>query len=229
MTGSAARRPAALSALVLTLLLTGTTWGCAGRGLPETVDPDVAVAAVERTAPDRPLQVVFDWTVMEGGARFSGSGAARIEPPYRARLDLFGPRGEGYLSAALVGSELRLPPGTGAVTLPPPAMMWAALGAILPPDDARLVGTRAAEDRTELYYDVDGSRLRYTLVDGRLRSAALEGGGRRMAVELSGVVEPRLPRDAFYRDATARTELILRLERANEVESFPAEIWVPYE
>jgi YD repeat-containing protein len=108
-------------------------------------------------------------------------------------------------------------------------MMWAVLGAVVPPDDARLVGTRSAADRTELYYDADGSRLRYVLVDGRLRSASWDGAGRRMAVELSGVVEPGLPRSAFYRDASGQTELKLELKRVNEVESYPPDIWVPDE
>jgi YD repeat-containing protein len=184
---------------------------------------------VARTAPDRPLQVVFDWTALDGSARFSGSGAARIEPPYHARLDLFGPRGEGYLSAALVSNDIRLPSGTSAVALPPAAMMWAVLGAVMPPDDARLVGTRSDAHRTELYYDAEGSRLRYTLVDGRLSTATWEGAGRRMAVALTGLVEPGLPRDAFYRDASSHTELKLTLNRVSEVESYPPDIWVPDE
>lgn len=201
--------------------------GCAARGVPETVDPGAAAAAIERTAPDRPLRVVFDWVILEGEARFSGSGAARIEPPYRARLDLFGPRGEGYLSAALVGMELRLPPGTPAARLPPPAMAWAALGVVSPPREAVLVGTRVTPERTELYYDVGESRLRYTLVDGRLGNARWDGGGRRMAVDLSGVVEPGLPRQAFFRDASAGTELMLNLEEVDEVEPYPPDIWTP--
>lgn len=219
----------ARTASALVLLLTGAVAACAGRGVPETLEPEIAATAIGRSAPDRPLQVVFDWTVLDGSARFSGSGAARIEPPYRARLDLFGPQGEGYVSAALVGTDLRLPPGAPAIRLPPAAMMWAVLGVVLPPERARLVGTRSSADRTELYYDADGSRLRYTLVDGRLRSATWDGDGRRMAVELSGVVEPGLPRSAFYRDGSAHTELKLELKRVNEVESYPPDIWIPDE
>lgn len=200
---------------------------CAGRGVPETMDPGAASAAIERTAPDRPLRVVFDWALLEGEARFNGSGAARIEPPYRARLDLFGPGGEGYLSAALVGSELRLPPGTPAVQLPAPAMMWAVLGVVSPPEDAVLIGTRVDPEGTELYYDVEESRLRYTLVEGRLRSARWDGDGRRMTVQLTGILAPDLPREALYRDATAGMELKLDVEEVHEVESHPPRIWIP--
>lgn len=201
--------------------------GCAGRGLPETVDAGAAADAIESTAPDRPLRVIFDWTILEGGARFAGSGAARLEPPYRARLDLFGPRGEGYLSAALVEEQLRLPRGAPVVSLPPPAMIWAALGVVRPPEGAVLAGTRVNPDRTELYYDVDESRLRYTLMGGRLAAARWDGKGRRMALELTGSFEPGLPAQALFRDASAGTELKLNLERVDEVEPYPPEIWTP--
>lgn len=200
---------------------------CAGRGVPETADPDVARSAIERSAPDRPLRVVFDWVILDGEARFSGSGAARIASPYRARLDLFGPRGEGYLSAALVDMELRMPPGTPAARLPPPAMIWAALGVVAPPREAVLVGTRVTPERTELYYDVDESRLRYTLAGGRLITARWEGQGRRMALTLTGLIEPRVPREAFFRDPAAGMELRLSVDEVHEAEPFPPEIWQP--
>ncbi len=151
---------------------------CASRGVPDTLDPTVAATAIEGTAPDRPLQAVFDWEMRDGDARFHGSGAARIQPPYRVRLDLFGPRGDGYLSAAAVGMELRLPPTANPVPLPPAAMMWAALGVVSPPPEARLVGTRVTTAARELHYETNGSRLRYRLIDGHLESAVWRGGGR---------------------------------------------------
>lgn len=211
----------------LALLAAALAAACAGRGVPKTADPGVAAAAIDRTAPDRPLQAVFDWVILDGGARFTGSGVARIEPPYRARLDLFGPRGDGYLSAAAIGDQIRLPPGTPAVPLPPPALMWAVLGVVSPPSDAVLVGTRVEDDRTELYYDVEGSRLRYSLVAGRLRSAQWQGGGRQMALELSGSAQHGLPRSALYRDASGGTEMKLDLEQVDHVESFPPDTWMP--
>lgn len=187
----------------------------------------MAAAMVDRTAPDRPLRVVFDWTILDGDARFTGRGVARIEPAYHARLDLFGPRGDGYLSAALVGHEVRLPPGTRAVALPAPAMMWAVLGVVAPPSDAILVGTRVEGDRTELHYTVGESRLRYTLEGGRLRGTRWDGGGRRMAVDLEGTMEPEVPSRAHYRDGSGNTELMLEVEQVDEVESYPEDIWVP--
>ena len=218
-----------LSAAVLAATIGFFGAGCASRGVPETLDPTVAASAVEGTAPSRPLHAVFDWEMLDGGSRFHGSGAARIEPPYRVRLDLFGPRGDGYLSAAAVGMEIRLPPAATDAPLPPAAMMWAALGVVSPPHEARLVGTRVTTAATELHYDVEGSRLRYTLVDGRLESAVWRGGGRQMGVDLSDARVGGLPRTAIFRDASAGMELKLNLERVDDAEPFPPEIWNPDE
>jgi hypothetical protein len=190
------------------------------------VEPATAAAAIRETAPDRPLRAIFAWRVLDGEARFSGRGAARIEPPYRARLDLFGPRGDTYLTAALVASELRLPPRVEAGPLPPPALMWAVLGVVAPPDGAELVGTRQSEGGSELYYRFEGGLLRYALRDGRLRSVAWEGPGGKRAAELQGSVAG-LPREAVYRDWSGYTELVLNLERVDEVEPYPPEIWTP--
>ena len=53
---------------------------------------ELETEAVRATAPSAPLHILFDWTAREPDARFTGRGVARVEPPYRARLDLFGPR-----------------------------------------------------------------------------------------------------------------------------------------
>jgi hypothetical protein len=200
---------------------------CAARSVPATADPATAAAAVEATAPDRALQVVFDWQALEGEARFTGQGVARIQPPYRARLDLFGPRGDTYLSAALVDNELRIPAGVTGVQIPPPALMWAVLGVVAPPQDAVLAGTREEGDRAELYYKTDGGMLRYVLERGRLLSAQWDGRGRRLAVELRGEAAFGLPVRSVYRDAAAATELMLNLESVHEVDPHPPEIWSP--
>src|SRR5690606_13563466 len=121
---------AAAIAALLTVPVTLALTSCAASAPaadppgPPTVDPTVAQAAVAETALDRPLHVVFAWTLQEREARFSGRGVTRYEPPGRARLDLFGPRDETYLSAALVDMELRLPRGMPDVPLPPPPLLW---------------------------------------------------------------------------------------------------------
>jgi hypothetical protein len=203
------------------------TAACAPFRIPATLDPVAADRAIEATAPDRPLHVVFAWQALEGDARFTGQGVARIQDPYRARLDLFGPRGDTYLSAALVGAELRLPPGVAAVPIPPPALLWAVLGVVAPPPGARLAGTRERGATLELYYETDDGVLVYVLEGERVRSARLEASRRRPRVDLSGQALHGLPAQAVYRDAAAAVELMLNLERADEVDPFPPEIWQP--
>lgn len=198
---------------------------CAGRAIPDTLEPAVAERTVRETAPDRPLRAIFDWEALDGEARFAGQGAARIEPPYRARLDLFGARGETYLSVALVDGEFRLP-GEPGVALPPPAMSWAVLGVVRPPANAELLGTRVEGSETELHYGVDGSRILYVLTGSGLRSAEWWGAGRRMRVALEGD-GATLPARAMYRDWSRNTELHIELQRVEEVEPYPPEIWDP--
>ncbi|MDX1675651.1 MAG: hypothetical protein R3314_12725 [Longimicrobiales bacterium] len=211
--------------ILVLLALGGLAAACAGRTVPDTLDPAVAERGIRETAPDRPLRAVFAWRVLDGQARFSGEGAARIEPPYRARLDLFGAHGETYLSAALVGDELRLP-GDPGVALPPPAMMWAVLGVVRPPQGAELLGTRVQGSELELHYGVGDGRIRYDVADGRLRLADWWGDGRRMVAEVRGG-ELGLPTEAAFRDWSRNTELHLELERVEEVEPYPPEIWTP--
>jgi hypothetical protein len=210
-----------------TVIVVAILAGCATHAPPTTVDPATAATAVAATQPDRPLRVIFEWRALEGEARFNGRGVARIEPPYHARLDLFGPRGDTYLSAALVEDQIRLPPGVQAVQIPPPALMWAVLGVVWPPEDAALVGTREEPGRAELYYDVDGGSLRYVLEDGLLRSARWDGAGRRMTVELRGQAGYGLPTQAVFRDQAAMTELMLNLESVDEVDTHSPDIWWP--
>lgn len=213
-------RPAAAAGLL------ALTAACAGRAVPPTLDPSAAAAAIEATAPREPLQVVFTWQAQDGSARFHGRGVARVAPEYRARLDLFGPQGDGYLSAALVDHELRLPGGDARVRLPPPALMWAVLGVVAPPEGAELLGTSEEEGRTELFYQVEDGRLIYSLTGGRLERATWDRGGDAALVELK---DPggTVPATALYRDRAANMELLLNVENTEEVESFPPEIWDP--
>ena len=95
--------PWALGALLLTgCASTQTGTAPSPSGGSTTVNASLEPAAVAATEPKQRLRIVFDWSLQERDAKFSGSGAIRTEPPYHVRLDLFGPRGEGYLSAALV-------------------------------------------------------------------------------------------------------------------------------
>lgn len=217
---------------VIATLFTLATGACATRGAPIQVQgpasPEFERDAAATTAPDRPLRILFDWSVRERDARFRGRGAARIQDPYRARLDLFGPRGEGYLSAALVEDELRLPPSTAATQVPPPTLLWSVLGVFRPPVGAALIGTQRDGDRTRLEYADGQDRWRFEFVAGAVRRAEwIRSGGARQTVEIEGTDEHGVPRQAVYRDYAAFTELTLTLDEVEQVDAFSPEVWTP--
>lgn len=205
--------------------------GCAPAGAPRepgTVDAALAEEAREATRPRHRVQVVFDWTMRDRDVRLSGQGVARIDPDGRARLDLFGPRGETYLAAALVGQDLRLPAAGLADVLPPPALLWSAIGVVEPVAEATLVEASRNGRTVTLGYALGRERWRYRLEDGRLVHVQWErpGEGRR-TVELKGSAAFELPGEALYRDHIAFRELELKLKQADEVDAFPIDIWDP--
>lgn len=202
-------------------------------GVSAAAAPDTAglvARAVQATAPRRALRLVFSWSLQERDGRFSGQGVARVDERYRARLDLFGPRGEGYVSAAVVGEELRVPPSfqQQAGVVPAPALLWSALGVLRPPADARLTRIARSGDQATLEYARGDEHWRFTLVGDRVRGAELDRPrGGRQTVELRGEGPLGLPKTAVYRDYAAFRELTLTLDRANEAESFPPDTWSP--
>jgi hypothetical protein len=222
--GAGKRRVGPLAAAAALLLA-----ACAPRGVPfeGPVDPALEARAVAATAPAGPLLVRFNWTMRERDARFTGQGVTRMAPPDRARLDLFGPRGEGYLSAALVGDQFRLQPGAVAAPLPPPPLLWSAIGSFRPPPGARLVAAFQDGESTRLHYADGTDRWRFTLEADRLRSAELDRAGARHTVELRGTAAAGLPQEAAYRDWSAFVELTLTLTDAENVASFPEDTWWP--
>lgn len=201
---------------------------CAGTGGPIASGPVVQSyesEAIAETTLDRPLHVLFSWRLDERDGRFNGQGATRYEPPRRARLDLFGPRGEAYLTAALVDMELRLPAGADATPLPPPALLWAALGVFRPPQGAQLTGTARDGEITRIDYARDDERWTFRLERGRLRWAEWVRRDGRRTVALEGDAGQGLPGQAVYRDWPAFRELRLTVEEVNETDGFDGEIW----
>jgi len=196
--------------------------------------PDAAGAAKalqEDTELQEPLRIDFTWQLNDGGQRVHGLGVARVEPPYRARLDLFLDNGETVISAALVDQELRLPPGAPEDILPPPDMMWGALGVFRPHQGTRLVGgDRLEGDGVRLTYAYDdGTRLQYEAVDGALRSLELlDGSYVVQRVDVSPEHKDGYPVAATYRNLADFREL--KLERKSlqqQHEPFEPSIWDP--
>jgi hypothetical protein len=155
---------------------------------------------------------------------------ARVEPPYRARLDLFLDNGETVIAAAVVGDELRLPPGAPDDVLLPVELMWGTLGVFRPLPDARLLGgdrldndaqrlRYAAGSGRELHYEVDGARLAAVEV--------LEGASLVEWVRLNGGSAGSFPEVVTYRNLVDFRELqIVRTEVA-AADSFDPAIWDP--
>jgi hypothetical protein len=205
---------------------------CARHG-PAVVGPPLDPGPVadhleQATTIREPIRVVFTWHLNEAGMRVSGRGVARVEPPYRARLDLFLGNGETIVRAALVDGDLRLPPGAPENILPPADLMWGVLGVFRRHEGITLNGAGRMEgDDVQLRYGYDdGSELHYRLSEGRIaRMELLEEGHVVKRVELDLEGGERYPLEATYRDMRAFRELRMERESLQAVEPFPSDIW----
>ena len=218
--------------LVLALALTGCgAAGPASRPLPVGTDLDsLAQNALLVTMPESPVQISFDFKLREADLRFSGRGVARVEPPYRVRIDLFSGQGEGLFRAALVGSDLRVPPGVPLDLAPPPALLWAALGVFRPDADLQMDEGRDGGDGTvSLHYGGNaGQDLRFRLVNGLLLRAEIwEDGHLIEEVDLKLDEASQTVVETVYRNRALFVELTFTLKSEENVESFPPDIWYP--
>jgi hypothetical protein len=199
-----------------------------GQPAPSAQDMQTIAAEARRaTVPASPRQVNFAWELDEAGARFQGRGVARYEAPRRSRLDLFGPRGETYLAAALVDGEPRVPPALmGRFQLPSPALLWGAVGVIEPPAGARLLeaGTRGAV--TTLRYQAGDDVIEYRAEGGRLESVRRRRGSA-VAESIDLTYNDQGLSRAQYRDWAAYRSLNLTIESSTDVAQFPEDTWRP--
>ena len=208
------------------------TLGCGAPALPPGPAIDarqIGLLQEESTRLTQPTRVLFSWRISEEGARFDGQGVARMEPPYRSRLDLFLDNGELVVMAALVDDDLRLPVTAPEGIIPPAPLLWAALGVLRPGRLATLIGGEALDStRVRLRYRIpQGGEVHYVFQDGVLERGELLRGGR---VEETLELEPsevasELPGVATYRNRPAFRELEVRVETIDYVESYPPDIW----
>lgn len=197
-------------------------------------DPAAVADEVRRASiPAGPKQTSFAWELTEQGSRLSGRGVVRYQAPERLRLDLFGPRGETYLAAGLVGEEFFVPEEvSGRVPLPSPTLLWGALGVIRPPAGEPLLGVTRGGEGVVLRYGREGSRTFEFQVDTvsgtpRLRRVDLRApSGVLESVELTWADTGALQR-ARYRNWAAFRELILKMENTTDASPFPESIWTP--
>lgn len=127
------RWPTSTLRLVGVWLLLVAMSACAPRARPlsgvQTVD------AIPRTGlPSTPQLYRFEWTYDDDTFDVKGEGVVRTGPPERARLDLFIANGYGNGMAILDGDSLFVP-GIDLIRrfLPPPPLLWAALGRVALP------------------------------------------------------------------------------------------------
>jgi hypothetical protein len=222
------RGPEAWSSVRVTLSIVGLVAGCGGHPadpVPRIVDPAVESDAIAVTAIRGAVQITFDWRLQDKDARFSGQGVARVEG-FRARVDLFGPRGEAYATAVLDDFDLRLPPGITDVPLPPPPLFWSVLGVFRPPPGTERVLAKPGEGSADLEYSEGRDVWKFHLEAGVLRRAEWTGqqAGRR-SVELNAPGAGGIPGVVTYRDWPAFLELRLSPTEVREVDAFPSEIW----
>jgi hypothetical protein len=224
-----ARRHARVLRLVAMMGAAAALSACAGLGTGAAGPPDPAAeeAAVRQTVPGHRLHVIFTWDMRDREARLNGQGVLRLDNGYRARVDLFGPRGETYAAAIVEGEQMRVvPPGADAL-LPPPALLWSALGVFRPPVDAPLTGTSRSGDRLTLAYRRDAENWRFDFQDGLLRATEWTARDGRRTVLLSGSAGFGLPEQAAFRDWTEFRELALRVtDVEQQTTGFGADVWV---
>ena len=164
-------------------------------------------------------RIVFDWRYEDADIHTRGDGAVRTAAPDSARLDLFLEGGMGTAVAVLIGDTLHAP-GPDAVRklIPPPPLLWAALGRLAVPPAA---DTTARLDGDTLRIDIGrGNVWRVTVVkSGLARLERIEGGRIVQSVRRADDSHVR------YYDATARRTLELTITRVDHNAELDASIW----
>ena len=212
---ASARAVVAYGVIVLVSACAPRARPLAGAPAPATVHLPVAVL------PDGYQKVVFRWRYAEGETGARGEGVARIAPPDRARLDLFLDGGLGGTHARIIGDEIRAPGGAlGRRYLPPPPLLWAALGRLaVPPAPDTIVRV----DGDTLRADIGaGSVWRVTFAAGRLTRLERIEGGRIVEWVSRGAAD-----EVRYEHESARRSLALTIVRREGATAFDPSIWRP--
>jgi hypothetical protein len=190
-------------------------------------DPALAARLDAVTEPTRRLHVVFDWNMSDREFRLSGRGVLRLDSAARARVDLFGPRGETLAAAIIEGADrMRVVPATAERLLPPATLLWSALGVFRPPVDAPLVATSVRDGTTQLEYARDATRWLFRFENDTLRHVEWTAAGGRRTVELSGTSGFGLPAAGKFRDWTEFRELTLRAAEVEQTSGFDPDVWI---
>ena len=172
------------------------------------------------------MRIVFSWAYHDESMKFSGKGALRVQAPYHARTDLFGPRGETLMRSVVIGDSLYVPPGVPEGLLPPASLGWATIGALRPEPGAQLENTTQSGDTLTLAYVRGQEHWHYRVVAGHVRYAEWIGpGSGKKTIELHGSSPHDLPAQVVYRDWAAFRELTTTVEQVNESAPFTPDTW----
>lgn len=190
---------------------------------------DELILIAQHGIPRQPSRLLFSWRVQEPDFRGSGSGVARLEPPHRARLDLFLDNGETAGIAALVENELRIPSSVPPDLIPVPPLLWAVFGVFRPGSAAEYLDGSISEGTLEASYRLpSGERVRFSVSGGAVREAVVVRRGSVVErVELSKERDGSYPKEVTYRNLPEFRELKLELESFEYVDPFPPDIWNP--
>jgi len=164
-------------------------------------------------------QLVFNWTLDDREMSAKGDGVARIATPDSARLDFFLAGGFGNGAAILIGDSVQAP-GSDMIRrlIPPPTLLWAALGRV------------ALPNLPDTVIRVEGDVRRADIGRPVAWRLTFQGDTLRRVDRVSdGKVEEWVERsDAThiqYRNERARRSLQLTITRTKEVPEFDASTW----
>jgi hypothetical protein len=185
--------------------------------LPGTIAPARRLPAGELPPGHRKL--VFLWELKDADLTARGEGVARIAPPDSVRLDFFLGGGTTGGAATLVGDSLAVPgPDASRRLVPPPALLWAALGRLrLPAERDTVIAVQDSLVRADIGAPVrwrvtfrgDSLARLERIAGGRLREWVDRGAGGRIV----------------YRDQATGRSLTLDIQRSDAVPPFDPAIW----
>jgi hypothetical protein len=192
--------------------------GCVPRLTPLTGVPAPVAAIPHTRIPVGHHRIVFNWELTEYELMTRGDGAARLAYPDSARLDFFLNGGVGGGAALLFGDSLVAPGGDAVRRLvPPPTLLWAALGRAALPN---LPDTVVRMDGSVLRADVGRPvTWRFTFRGDTLARAERVNDGK-----VAEWIERLDSAHVRYRNEGSRRTLTLSITRRDEAE-FDASIW----
>jgi hypothetical protein len=163
-------------------------------------------------------RIIFRWDYADQALGAKGEGVVRVAPPDSARLDFFLDGGLGGGFAILVGDSITTPGGDAVRRyLPPPTLLWAALGrlAVPPAED-----TVAMVDDGILRADIGRDpRWRVSFVGDRLVRLDRIVDGRRLEWVSRDTADVR------YENERSARRLALKITKTDNVPAFDPSIW----